>query len=194
MMNAQERLIFLARNYNRLQNLRLAPFCILLIASPWTDLSRVGIRASSAALCICFAWYWLLKKYYRRRYGRIERKPIGPRDLPYFLTVLIAVLAYFLMRRLGSASESVLLIVPAGFILAEGLAPHNIVLRRTYYLMAGGVFLLTLLPDIFRRMPGHQFFHAYDLSILGAVLLILAILDHILLIRSFPHPQREIYA
>jgi hypothetical protein len=199
MMNETERLVFITRNFNRLQNLRFAPVYVLLGASPWVSLIpsvSSGLVGAGVCIVLCIAWYWLLNQYYKQSYGRVEEKwnrevwqkrrfAMLPLAVPGLFTW------YFLFRGQHTPPEFILLFVPAS-ILVEGLSYPESALRRPCYVAASAVSLLVLLPGLISSMPGHRFFRVYDFPFLAAVLLILSIFDHLLLVRSFRQSSRAI--
>ncbi len=198
-MNDRERLAFLTSEYNRLKGLRFAPAYVFFILTPWIEhfglwslretFIRVGIF-----LVVCIVWFWILNRYYKQRYGRIEESPDRQKrrftTLPMMLPGLIA--WYFLFQE-RTPLNTLSLFLPA-FLLSEGLGASNIGFRRSYYLGAGVITLLVELSALFQGIPGHLFFRIYQFSIWGTAMLIVSVLDHLLLVRTFRQSAREIGA
>jgi hypothetical protein len=182
-MNERD-LLFLTTHYYKLQRLRLAPLFVLFIASPWTDLRRVSIGMGLIALGICFSWYLLLNEYYKRHFGRIERKSVY--DRRYFRVLALSYLPFVLyfMIRGQHFLPGLFLLFTASIVLAEAFSSSNIPLRRNYYVLASTLLFLVFIPQTF----GYGVFFQnldFDISFFGLVGLALSILDHMLLLSFF---------
>jgi hypothetical protein len=195
-MDEFTRLEFLARHYKRLQGLKFAPLYLFFIASPWMDFNRIDLLKAGLAVCFFVVWFLAVKQYYKRRYGQIQES-CERRDgsivglLPYLGLGLCGV--YFLIVR-NQFSVYGLLLGNVGALLSEGLHYSKFTLRRAYYIAAALFSFATVLSAVVEGAPGHQFFQTYEFTFLGATLLLLSILDHLLLVYAFQQPSRTIHA
>jgi hypothetical protein len=201
-MDEQERLAYLTKHYNRLQNLRFAAFYVFFVFSPWMDFHRISVSVFLLEIGICMAWFFLMGTYYRRRYGRVKAASLDLNDwdtrhraaaslLVYGAPSLIA--CYFLFQGQHAPSDLWLLYLPAA-MFAEGLFHPGSRLRRSYYLVAAIATSFTVLSYAIGRMPAHRFFHVYYFTFLGSALLLVGIIDHLLLVRSFRQLTPEVHA
>jgi hypothetical protein len=189
-MNGQERLAFLTTNYHRLQNLRFAPVFLLFIAGHWFHPTGVSVFMAVTGLCLvlagCVVWYRLLSAFYQRRYGTVEDMPLEerPSDNSRLILLLVLPLAYFVYRAGENIPNIPVLLVPL-YMLSEGLSISNIEIRRSYHFAAGASVLVVILQATIPAMPGHQFFLSFEWVFIGATLLALSVLDHLLLMYCF---------
>lgn len=198
-MEEQSRLAFLAANYSDMRGLRFAPFWALMVALPWIERTSWDATAASglawltAWVSVCIVWYWRLNVYYAGHFGRVEKKPV---KLQSPVVILVTLLVVALVVRVLWTNPAVATRNPGIFLfliplnmLRNAFAPHNVAIRRFSYL-AGGILLISvLLPALVGR--GNSSFHWIQFSIFGAVTLALDLLDHLLLLRTFPPNLQE---
>jgi hypothetical protein len=187
-MNERQRLAFLAKHYNRLKSLRLAPLYLLFTVPPWLSFQRVSVLDALIALGIGIAWFWLLSRYYKEHYGQIADK-YELRNTSWLVTWLYAAIAfvgiYFVIIRGSHLPQDFILWFVVAGVVAEGLSYSDSGLRRRYYIVVGVILGIVLMLGSASNMPGHHFFRIYDFTFLGVALLALSIFDHLLLIHSF---------
>ncbi len=195
-MDEFTRLEFLARHYKRLQGLQFAPLYLFFIASPWLDFNQIDLLKAGLAVCFFVAWFLAVKRYYKKRYGQIHES-YERRDGSFFALLPFLALglcgAYFLIvRSLFSAYG--LLVGVVGALFSEGLHCSKFTLRRAYYVAAGLISFVTMVSAVVESAPGHPFFRTYEFTVLGATLMLLSILDHLLLVYAFQQPSLTIHA
>ncbi len=206
-MDERERLTFLTKNYNHLQSLRFAAFDVTFIVAPWIDPHRMSDRVRLTVACVglvlCAAWYWIVNRYYKQRYGQIKQnygedrryaygfeRLMAPNTWPGLVTGLIVL--YFLLRN-QSVPVDPLLLYFTFIILGMGLSASGILVRRLYLTVAGLICLSSLLPDLIST-PGHLFFHLYHFTFFGVAMLMVSIFDHMILTHNFRQLRSEINA
>jgi hypothetical protein len=199
-MDDRQRLVLLTKHYNHLQGSRLAGFYLLLMALPW-------MRGSVESLLIWLGlwtalgsvWYWLVNRYYKQHYGRIKENP--NLDNKRFATGFerlaeswpssapLLFLLSFDFRGQSIPPNAWLLFGPF-FLLGEAVYRSGLRSRRLYYVTAGFLCLLVLMPALIAGVPGHRFFETYSVTFIGAAFLTINIFDHLLLVRTFTrHPS-----
>jgi hypothetical protein len=209
-MDERNRLTFLAANYDNLRNLRFAPVYVLLIADPWierldwyhisdrTFFGRVGV-----ALGTYVVWLSLMNAYYKRLCGHAESRPGQPTKsswkdaaIVYIFFLPVSVSICLCVVLFTQHPPGMFAFLPFLLLLAttKGLLPSNVEMRRSYYLAADALALLIALALMIRRMPGHSFLYTYDETFFGIIMLVIATLDHVLLIRTFRQAPRDAYA
>jgi hypothetical protein len=199
-LNQPERLTFLVKNYSQLQTLRWAPVFVLCMVWPWLRVQNLTLRTCFSALGVAVAvfilWFWQLGRYYRR-YGRVETR-ITHEKSPAFAILFILCLLLFcsltILQRRAPPSDTMMLLMASLFLFKSGLSSSNLRLRRIYTVGSSAFLFLVLLPALVYGAPAHRFFHAYELTFVGAAGLAVGILDHLLLLYSFHYTSGEVHA
>jgi hypothetical protein len=187
-MNAPDRLTFLTTRFYRLQTLRFAPLFVLFIAisithpleAAWS--SRTDGIALVAGILFCIAWYLLLNRYYVSHFGRIE--PQAQFDRRFGLSYLIlGLLPIYTIIRGRHVPVEVGFLMAAAYILGEALYRPSPSTRRWIYIASSTIWLIYLVPAfVLERHPNHSR-RVVGGILFGLSFLILAIVDHITLVR-----------
>ena len=94
----------------------------------------------------------------------------------------------------GTQSAKFIFAYHSRLLAGRRVGRFNIGFRRPYYMGAGTITLFVALSALFQSMPGHLFFRIYQFMVVGAAMLTVSILDHLLLVRTFRQSAREISA
>jgi hypothetical protein len=189
-METSEMQAFVTDNYYPMQTLRFAPLFIGFIIAPWWPhlSTQTLLLVLFISLLVCAGWYWTLTAYFLKRYGRMEIRPVPNKSMAVVTVIVIVPALLYGLFAYGSFPAGIgALFLPCG-ILSQSFITPNLPSRRWLYRCCGIFLVLLSLAALVKAMPGHQFLVRHLVSILSldfAVMLGLAILDHILLIRTF---------
>jgi hypothetical protein len=186
-MDKSSQLTFLARHFNDMRGLRLAPVFVLPML-PWT---RPRVWVVVLTVVFCALWFWLWQRHYKQRYGHIVSayRPSGSRIATILLILpAIAVFVYYAIIRGQLLMPGFWGLYLAAYTGREAIDSVNLQYRRLYY-AAGTLFLagssvLTLL------IHGSDVYHRFFLPSICITLLALSLLDHWLLVRTFAQVSR----
>jgi len=183
------RIRYITRNFDALQGLKMVPFGLYFLAMGAGWLGEQGdLSLSLPAFLLALLAYWLLGRYYARNFGRVEPEK-GQVVFNFLLPLMILLLLwvasfvdYAMRLTVSFFGLTLALVLFAWWWLQE---PRN---RIHYAVMAGLVALISLAPlggigqgwSIIQ--PPGNLFHL----LVGAILAVGGILDHLVLIKSFP--------
>jgi hypothetical protein len=182
----QSRLAYLTANYNEMLNLRFAPFYLLMILSPWTNVQRVGLGSVLGAFLIGTAWFLLLRRYYENHFGQVKStsiRDLSNRSASTLVWVGLVILVYLVVHLRYEHADTTVLLLCSFLMIQRGIAFSGFPIRGGYYVGGAIVTLTPVLAALIPGTPGRAFFQAYDLTLLGCVWMTLAILDHVLLLQ-----------
>lgn len=191
-----ERIRHVASNFNELQGLKLIPLAIYFwgIALSWSELwywftiwrplSTLGL------LIVCIILYVLIDNYYRKRFGQataLPEKKLSQQKL-FGVIFVIAFIAsgnieYYAALPFGLTS---ILITGWLFFLLYAYRPV-----RNHYVVWSAVMLLMGLLPVFGLYDVYSVYlfgsgAVGSIIVLGMVILLAGILDHLTLLRSIP--------
>ncbi len=205
-MQADELLPAVTTRYSEMQSLKTAPMW-LYIAMPWSPQIPhwLNPKESTVPFAIFMAfyliWYYLLNHYYVRRFGKIKTRAFpffSKNDVKtqriFLLVCVVSLILYENLKHIPPHMGIYLLLLSCCVILGTGFTVPNLSVRLWYYRIIGTLVLLSLLPVIFRQLPGHDFFTRYDFAICGLAMVLVALLDHFLLLHTFRRIARMNYA
>jgi len=197
-MDNQNRLTYLARYYYTLQGIRFAPLwsaflCLFLYMRLFTvnrEALSVGALWSLllGLLALQVLWFWMAKRYYRRRFGWLRPDPLRfskkrPQG-PIFYIAWLFFFAWMIYCRVIHSSEFFPYLL-ALFLCQPVLDAENPRIRRICYGLGCGLIVASALCTRFAHLDGSLYIVA-----LFAVMLVLGIADHMLLL-SLMAPYRE---
>lgn len=179
---------FLATHYRKLQGLRLAPFWGIFVAEPWMP-HRPPLLSFAIAGCVvillCIFFYKAIGSYYENKYGILTTTTTFNRS--YAVASAAVILPIFICNLIAGTG------IPAGFgvmfmpgyVIGEGFTANNLPFRKAYYILIGLLMAVCAIPAFVPMIFGHRFFAKYLLVVIGAPMLILSIIDHFTLRKSF---------
>lgn len=193
-MENPDQVQFYTRNFDALQGLKLVPFGVFFLAMGADWLGEQGdLSLSLPAFALTLLAYWLISRYYARHFGRVI--PEGSAKIQNFLLPLGVALILW-----SAAAVDYWIRLPVsvfGLVLALallglwGLQGRRV--RIHYAIMAGLIALISLAPLIgvgegwsIIQPPGSL----YNL-IIGAILVIGGILDHMVLVNGLRKRRDE---
>jgi hypothetical protein len=198
-MHELKQTLFITKNFHALQGLRIVPLGLLLVAQSAGWLGPQGnCTWSLLALVAAIALFWLIGKYYDRAFGRVVRtREERRREWIIALVVLAAIYGFAVLDSALSWPVSVAgLMLAAGFLTmyvfsarhwGSGFRVHYVILAA---LMAG----VSVLPAL-RLAPRYQLFgpsSAPLLIVLGLIIIVGGLLDHVLLSQLLkPLPEKN---
>ena len=184
------------RDYPSLQGLRALPlaFFFFVIALqrvalvPW--LGREGdLSFTLPLLVLVILLYGWIGRYYERLFGKVHPLRTGSNSLGFNLALIAGAVGAFLLenwlyRSGANIPISIAMLVLGTIFLGTGLA-----FRRLYYTLAGGVMALAAFSPLLAgtgvddRVYGSL--GILHLFVLGGVMLMVSLLDHLRLVRAF---------
>lgn len=187
-MDNLARIRYITRNLDSLQGLRMVPFGLFLLAAGFGWLGDQGdFTLSLPAFVLTLFLYWLLGRYYARKFGRV--KPLRAELVKNTLLSLAVILLMWVASWLDywlNPPVSIFGLTLAVLLFAWWWLDEQRI-RFHYALMAGLVALISLLPLIGIGEgwqiiePMGSLFHL----LIGGIVLIGGILDHLILVNGF---------
>lgn len=202
-MNEHERLTFLARHYNDLQGLTLAPLWMVMIflSLLWHPKGSTETLASMPFVFgICIVGSLAGGRYYRSRFGQLtstpvlRAKPTRPYRWFYRIAAFVAatVQIYLWNTRHAGWQIKVLTICAitlATLLIARVTDRESPAWRRVAYGVGVASLIAVAALSLFERCGP-----AGIVATIGITMLCLGIADHLLLLRSLRQPAGEIRA
>jgi hypothetical protein len=198
-MDNQNRLTYLTRYYYALQGVRFAPLwgtflCLFL----YLRVFAMNSEALSAGalwtlllglLALQVLWYWMAKRYYRRRFGWLKPDPLRfvkkrPQG-PIFYIVWLIFLAWMIYCRVIHSSEFFPYLL-ALLLCQPVLDVENPRIRRICYGLGCGLIVASALSNRIAHLDGTLY-----IVTLFAVMLALGIADHLLLLSLMTPPNED---
>jgi hypothetical protein len=178
--NTQERLRFIAQNYETLQGLRFAPVslgAVLVTLIGELDLFAPEIRliVMIAIAGLMFAGMALVSRYYRTQYGSFEPR-LQPSAALVTLTIfLFGSIAFDLFTDFPFALFPLATAAFSGWTWRRsgGLLPHYVIVAAIFAIVFALSFVVPVLREVWVNM-----------IVFNAVLLVCALLDHRVLVRE----------
>ena len=176
----------LAANYSDRQGLRVVPMAIMVLIQsvprPLTLRSWVfGWAVPLSIFVIGIGGYWLIGRYYERRFGRVEELPyegvpVAAQAVVVLGCVILTMVADVVLRPPVFLSG----LVVAGWLIVVSWPSHRI---RGFYFAAGVVLaLVSLLPAL--GLTRNQVCSMYGI-VFSVTLLLAGIRDHLEFVRFF---------
>lgn len=181
---------FVTENYPKLQGLRMVSiggFCLLMAAGrggPWRWFEAWDPLSSMAVLCVSLGAFWAVGRYYGRGFGSVRYgAPNGGDRETVVWRALVAVLALSVVvdAMVGPAPVDLIGLMVAGWLMVcwwqAGKAWGH------YVFLAVVLALVSSLPLLGVASLG-QISGVAVLGILGVILIIGGVLDHVTLARD----------
>jgi len=188
------RLRYVTSRYPQLQGLRLVPLSIVFLASaawrarllplPWDNQPRVPELWFFAALVMAVLVSFVLRLWYTKRIGSVGQYASGSAALPLLATAVAAAAAVWLQIMLYW-HLSLPAVTVAMALLAVGVAHFQY--RRHYVAAAAVLLAFALLP---LGGWGSEALSAALDGAIGLSMLIAALGDHLLVVRTLRPPQQ----
>jgi hypothetical protein len=179
----------LATNYSDRQGLRVVPMAlaILIHAFPQVNRARVlGLDMQLIALTAGFLGYWLIGRYYDRRFGRVEEIPSA--GFPIAGQILLIVIAFFVSAAIDIVQQPPVFVT--GILIAAWLivtAWPSRRIRGEYLSMSVVLVLISLMPLVGQQQGSVARAYAFWF---GCGLLLAGVRDHLSFIRFFSAAER----
>jgi len=180
----------LTTNYSDRQGLRIVPMGLALILQtiPQVPTSLFGIDIMLIALAIGLGGYFLIGRYYRRRFGTVEE--VEDDSAYLFVGYLVLVLFVFMVAMAVDLSAHPPVFV-SGLLVAVWLtvtAWRSRAVRGEYLTIGVVLALLSLLPLIVMAPPAVGRAYAFWF---GFMLILAGVRDHLSFVRFFPPVEQE---
>jgi hypothetical protein len=172
----------LAANYSDRQGLRVIPMALAVIAQAFPLPARLlGVDSMLVCLAVGIGGYFLVGRYYRRRFGTVEELPYeGMSFLAQILLAMVLLPIAFVIDVLGHPPVFVSGLAIAAWLFATAWPARRI---RGDYLSLGWVLALFALSPLV-GMSMTETARAYG-TWFGAMLLVAGIRDHLAFSRVF---------
>lgn len=201
---ALARLAFLARHLDDLQTIRLAGIPIALMELPLLDRLPHGPQAIIMAVttALSVAWYYLVRRWFRSRYGR-SWVAIDVPENSWTPTTIVGFVIFFILmgwfdQLMGSSSKNHHFVNVAGLIgvsswLGQVVRDRtNLLLRRSVYKYSGFASVVCFVPILLTGFTTYARRVQIDsLALYGSILLSLALFDAWLLHYTFAQTKAE---
>jgi len=175
----------LAANYSDRQGLRIIPMAVAMMALAFPrelPASILGIDTQLGALAIGFAGYWLIGRYYERRFGKVEEIPYE--GFPIAGQILLVVIGFFVSVAIDIVARPPVFV--SGLVVAAWLIVTSWPSRRIrgeYQSIGTLLILVSLAPLV--GVPQATVAKTYCFWF-GFGLLLAGVRDHISFVRSLP--------
>lgn len=193
-LSAAKRLFYVTSRYPQLQGARLIPLSLVFLASAWWRAGGIRLPGDHlargpeawffAGLGTAIVASYVIRRWYTQSWGSIGQHPTRSAALPILTTCLLVACAVWVQEAL-QWRVSLPAIVVGAVLLATGLAHHRV---RVHYAAAGAVVLAYPVLQLFGVGPSTL--DATIDAVIGIVLLITGVGDHLLLKRTL-HPPVE---
>jgi hypothetical protein len=193
-LSAAKRLFYVTSRYPQLQGARSIPLSLVFLASAWwraggihlpgDDLPRGPEAWFFAGLGAAIVASYVIGRWYTQSLGSIGQHPTRSGALPILTTCVLVAFAVWVQEAL-EWRVSLPAITVGSVLIATGLAHHRF---RVHYVAAGVVLLAYSTLQLFG--VGLSTLDATFDAVIGIVLLIAGIGDHVLLTRTL-HPPVE---
>lgn len=188
------RVQYVTQYYNQLQGLKYVPLGVYFILLgldepgrfPWLEGSFIGRTWTVWGLVVVGVLYWLIKRYYDERYGRVNRSAADQqREEREGLVLMGLFLVAFLADVFLGLPVSLSAFVFGGNYLYLALVRAQ--RFRRHYVVFGLLFAaLGLLPLFLDIRPYDIVLGGNLFTLAGGVLITgIGLLDHLLLVRTF---------
>lgn len=191
---ASERVRYVTSRYPQLQGARLIPLSLVFLASAWWRAGGIHLPGDDlpygaeawffAALGSAIVASYLIRRRYARSLGSVGQHATRSAAIPILGTCALVAFAVWLQGEL-QWRLSLPAISVAAVLLATGLAHRRF---RVHYVAAGAVLLAYSALGLFGVGP--LVLDASFDAVIGIVLLIAGVGDHLLLTRTL-HPPAE---
>jgi hypothetical protein len=193
-LSAAKRLFYVTSRYPQLQGARLIPLSLVFLASAWWRAGGIHLPGDHlprgpeawffAGLGAAIVASYLIGRWYTHSLGSIGQHPTRSGALPILTTCVLVAFAVWVQDAFAWR-VSLPAIVVGAVLLATGLAHHRF---RVHYVAAATVLLAYSALQLFGVGPS-TLDATFD-AVIGIVLLIAGVGDHLLLTRTL-HPPAE---
>jgi hypothetical protein len=180
----------LTSNYSDRQGLRVIPIALAVMVQAfphWYPNKILGFDSMVMTLAAGFIGYWLIGRYYRRRFGSVEELPYEGMGLPLQLGAVFVAFIFSITLDLMLQPRVFVsgLVIAAWLIIASWPSRR---LRREYSTIGFVLVLLSLAPLAGVTLADAG--RAYGFWF-GVMLLIAGLRDHFAFVSVFPPMERQ---
>lgn len=192
-MDNPTRIRYTTRNFESLQGLKMVPFGLffMVMGAGWLG-EQGNLSLSLPAFLLTILAYWLIGRYYDRNYGRVNSERTSLANKILFPLVVLGLwfttaLDYWLRLPVSIFGLTLAVVLFGWWWLQEQR------MRTHYAIMAGLIALISLAPLVGIGegwsiiQPPETLFHL----LVGVILLVGGILDHLILVKGFTRRRSE---
>jgi hypothetical protein len=181
----------LAANYSDRQGLRIVPIALMLMAqtlpSYRTPPALFGIDTILLTLIVGLGGYFLIGRYYTRRFGRVEEMPYE--GVPIAGQILLVVLCFFVSVAIDLGMTPPVFVsglLIAGWLIVTAWPSRHI--RGQYLSMGILLAIISWAPLVGQKQPDVAASYAF---VFGTMLLLAGVRDHMQFVRLFPRMETQ---